>query len=167
MATTTQEPTATDRIFGALGDQSAVLLGVARSANERAFRATKALLEDAEQNRLATLELGKKIVQEPTNLVGISNLAFDKLSEAQNRAIELGRRAVRETFAVFGETRSNAGELVKASREAAGGASQVARDVYGRTSDAARAAVEAGLSAPVVEKVKAAGRRVASQDEAA
>jgi hypothetical protein len=163
----TSETTSVDRVFGALNEGSSVLLGAVRSANERAFRVTKALLEEAEQGRQAGLELGKKIVQDPTNLVGISNVAFDKVSEAQGRAIEMGRKSVQEIAIVAGEARDNAGEIAKAGREAAGGVAQAVREVYGRTSGAARAAVEAGLSTPVVEKVRSAARRVTAQDEAA
>ena len=163
MATAT---TPVDRVFSALNEQSSLLLGAVRSANERAYRVSKALFEEAEYGRQATLEVGKKIVENPTDLVGISNVAFDKMSEAQGRAIDMARRSVREIVAVAGEARENAGEFTKAGREAAGGVGEVVRDVYGRTSGAARAAVEAGFSSPVIEKVKSATRRSA-QDEAA
>ncbi len=164
MATAT---TAVDRVFTALNEQSSLLLGAVRSGNERVFRVSKALLEEAEYGRQATLDLGKKIVENPTDLLGISNVLFDKVSEAQGRAIDLGRKSVREIAIVVGETRDSASEFVKAGREGAGGVGQAARDVYGRTSGAARAAVEAGLSTPVVEKVKTAARRATAQDEAA
>lgn len=162
----TNETTSVDRVFGALNEGSSVLLAAVKSANERAFRVSKALLDEAEYGRQATLELAKKIVQEPTNLVGISNVVFDQASEAQGRAVALGRKSIQELVIVGNETRETATEVAKAGREAAGGVAQAVREVYGRTSGAARAAVEAGLSTPVVERVKTAARRV-TQDAAA
>jgi len=159
--------TAVDRVFSALNEQSSMLLEAIRSANERAFRASKALLEEAEYRRQAALEVGKKIVENPTDLVGISNVVFDKTSEAQGRVIDLGRKSVQEIAVVANETRENAGEFARAGREAAGGVAEAVREVYGRTSGAARAAVGARFSTPVVEKVKTAGRRATAQDEAA
>lgn len=158
--------TAVDRVFGAIDEGSSAVLAAVKSANERRFRLAKAMLEEVEFGRKATLDLTKKFVEGPTDLLGISNLAFDKLGEAQARAIALGRKSVSEIANATGQTRETATEVAKASREAATGVAEVARDVYGRTSDAARAAVEAGFSSPVAEKAKTASRR-ATADAAA
>lgn len=158
--------TAVDRVFGAMSEGSSAMLEAVKSANERTFRFSKALLEEADFGRKSTLELSKKFVENPTDLLGISNLAFDKLAEAQARGIALARKSVGEIAVAGGQTREAAVEVAKASREAASGVADVARDAYGRTSDAARAAVEAGFNSPVAEKVKTAARR-ATADTAA
>lgn len=163
MATT---DTAADRVFGALNGGSSAVLEAVKTANERTFRFSKALLEEAEFGRKTTLELTKKLIENPTDLLGNSNAAFDKLAEAQARGIDLAKKTVAELAIAGGQSRDTATEVAKASRDAATGVAVAARDVYGRTSDAARAAVEAGFSSPVAEKVKSAARR-ATADTAA
>jgi hypothetical protein len=157
MATT---ETALDKVFGAMDDGSSAVLEAVKSANERTFRLTKALFEEADFGRKTTLELSKKFVQNPTDLLGISNLAFDKLAEAQSRGIALAKKSVGEIVVAGSQTREAAVEVAKAGREAASGVTDAARDVYGRTSGAARAAVEAGLNS-TVEKAKTTARRTA------
>ena len=151
--------TAVDRVFSAMSEGSSAVLGAVKSANERTFRLSQAILEEAEFGRKATLDLTKKFVQNPTDLLSISNLAFDKLGESQARAIALARKSIGELAVATGQTRETATEVAKAGREAATGVAEVARDVYGRTSGAARAAVEAGFNSPVAEKAKTAVRR--------
>jgi len=163
MATT---ETAVDRVFGAMNEGSSAVLEAVKTANERTYRFSKALLEEAEFGRQSTLELTKKVFQNPADLLGISNTAFDKLGEAQARAIDLARKSVAEVAIAAGQTRETTTEVAKAGREAATGVAEAARDVYGRTSDAARAAVEAGFNSPVAEKVKTAARRVTADTAA-
>lgn len=163
MATT---ETAVDRVFGAIDEGSSAMLEAVKSANERTFRLSKAILAEVEFGRKATLDLTKKFVEGPADLLGISNLAFDKLGEAQARGIALARKSVNGIATATGQTRETATEVAKAGREVATGVADAARDVYGRTSGAARAAVEAGFASPVADKVKTAARR-ATADAAA
>jgi predicted translin family RNA/ssDNA-binding protein len=159
--------TTIDRFFRALEEASSALMERTQSANERAYRLAKAVLEDANAGREEALELGRKIVKDPTDVLGIYTIAFEKANLAQSRAFRLSRRSVEELIEAGKETRETAQRVAGASREIGQASVDVIREFFGRTGDAVQAAFSAGVSAvaPKPEPARPA-RRAAAQEAA-
>lgn len=112
MATTT-----VDQLFSALNESSNAILEAVRSGNERSYRVSKAFLDEAEKGAQGMLDLGKRLAEAPTDLAGLSALAFAKAGDAQRSAQKLARQTFDEVVEAGREARDTFGKIVGANRE--------------------------------------------------
>lgn len=138
MATTTSTA---DRIFDALNESYAALLDAIKAGNERGYRVSKALIEEAERGQGEVLELGRKFAQDPADLAGFSTALIEATTKAQGRALELTREWFEELSGASNEARDAVQRVVRANREAGQAAVEVARGLFSRTTEAFQSAI--------------------------
>jgi hypothetical protein len=135
-----------EKIVEAITESSNALLEAARSANERGFRISKTVLEEAERGQQDALDLGRKFAKEPTDLSGFSSAVVEKTNEAQGRVVELFRQWFSELSDAGQETRDTFGKVVKANREVAQASFEGVRTLFGRGVENVQEAVENAAS---------------------
>ena len=144
MTTKTASPAV--KIVDAITESSNALLEAARSANERGFRFSKTVIEEAERAQQDALDLGRKFAKEPTDLSGFSSAVVEKTNEAQGRVVELARQWFSEMSDAGQETRDTFGKVVKANREVAQASFEGVRSLFGRSVENVQGAVENATS---------------------
>jgi membrane protease subunit (stomatin/prohibitin family) len=128
----------TDRVFDALEESSQALVGRATSGTERVHRITASLIKEAEWTQQGALELGRKFVQNPLDIAGLSTAAFQKSGEAQNRGFEVARQMVEELSTSAQETRETVQQIAQAGVQASWPAIEAVRGFVTRTGEALR-----------------------------
>lgn len=156
-----------DRVFDALNEGSAAVLGAVKAGNERTYRVSKALLDEAEYGRGEAVAFGRKVAQDPSDLLGLSAFVFERTAETQRRALDLARQSFEETVEAGRETRETILSVAKAGREVGEVAIEAVRGFYSRTAGAFQAAFTAGFAAPTPREVSRPTRRTSATQEAA
>ncbi len=155
-----------DKIFDALTEGSAAVMGRIKSGNERAYRIANTLLGEAERGQKEVLQLGRTFAQSPTDVAGLTATLFEKSGEAQDRAFELTRQFVDELATANRETREAARRVTRAGLDGGRASLDAARGLFTWT----RGAIEATIpgrpaSAPQTSAPRTPRRT--SSDEAA
>ena len=155
-----------DKIFDALAEGSAAIMGRIKSGNERAYRIGNTLLGEVERGQKEALQLGRSFVKSPTDVAGFTATVFQKSGEAQDRAFELTRQFIDELATASRETRETARRVSQAGLDGGRATLDAARGLFTWTRGAIEAAVPTrGASAPQTGTTTRTPRR--SSEEAA
>jgi hypothetical protein len=137
----TTKNTAVDKYFEALTESYDAIIAGIKASNERGFRISTSLLDEAQRGQREAVDLGRKFAEDPTDIGGFYRAAMEATTKAQGRALELAR----QMFDEFSEGRSQAREtiekVVRAQRAAGEAALEAARDVASTTADRVRTGV--------------------------
>ena len=153
-----------DRFVDAVSETSAAVNERVKSGIERAHRITSTLYGEVERAQQDALELGRKVLSDPADIVGISGLAYEKASAAQDRVFEFARNFVDEAATSTRETRSAVERVARANLEASRPAVETVRDLVARTGEALRPAFLRNQAPEPVPAPRA--RRTAAEDAA-
>ena len=94
-----------DRIFDALNESYEALLAAIKAGNERGYRVSKTLIDEAERGQKEVTELGRKFAQDPADLAGFSTSVMEATTKAQSRALDLTRQWFEELSGANSEAR--------------------------------------------------------------
>lgn len=129
-----------DRFVDAIAETSAAVNERVKSGIERSHRIASTLYAEIERVQQDALELGRKVISDPADIVGISTLAYGKASAAQDRVFEFARNFVDEAATSTRETRSALERVAQANIDASRPAVETVRDLFTRTGEALRPA---------------------------
>ncbi len=87
MTTTTRA--IADRLFDALIDRQDGAFQALKAANERRFRFSRSVIEGARQGANDLVDLGRKWVQRPTDVLGLYEVTAEAFGNAQARSLAL------------------------------------------------------------------------------
>lgn len=96
---------ATDRFFDALIERQATLYDAVRAASERYHRFNRSLLEGARQNTRDWTEVGRRIVQSPTDISAVYEALQEAVGNTNQRTLALAREWVEDRVEAQRETR--------------------------------------------------------------
>jgi hypothetical protein len=95
MSTTTRRINA-DRIFDSLIERQAGLFDAIRSNNERSHRFSRSLIEGARAGSRDWSEVGRRWINNPTDVVGIYEAMTEAVGNGQQRALALAREWIED-----------------------------------------------------------------------
>ena len=122
-----------ERIVSAMSDGSVAVVEAVKAGNERAYRVSTMLIEEAERGQREMLEVVRRFAQDPTGLAGLTGTVVDKATAAQSRAFELGRHWFEELSDANKEMRDTLQRIVQANREAGQATVEGVRGLLSRT----------------------------------
>jgi hypothetical protein len=158
------EKNPTDKIYEALTQGSAAVIGRMKTGNERVYRIANTVYEEVERGQKELFQIGRDIAQRPTDVAGHSVGLMEKGAEAQERAFELTRQLVDELATATRESRETTRKVAEASIEGSRAALDAFRGVFSWTRDAFESAVP-GRTSNVVQTPARPTRRT-SEDAA-
>ena len=131
---------AKNRLFEAVNESYDALIDALRAANDRNHRVGTALIEAAQQNQRDAVEIAKKWVDAPLDLIGLYGSVIEATTKAQGRALE----ATREWFGEMSQAQKEARDVVQrvftVNRTAGEAAADVARGMFSRANEAMQTA---------------------------
>jgi predicted DNA-binding WGR domain protein len=127
---------AEEKFFNALNDSYDALLEAIRAGTERGYRVSKEFIEQAHKAQREAVELGKKVVEAPTDLAGFYGVVVEATSKAQSRALELAREWLGELGDSGKEARDAIQQVMKANQAAARAAVEAGRSGFARARQA-------------------------------
>jgi hypothetical protein len=80
-----------EKFFDALNDSYDALLGAIEAGRERGYKVSKDFIEEARKAQREAMDLGKKLVEAPTDVAGFYGAVVEATSKAQSRTLELAR----------------------------------------------------------------------------
>ena len=129
-----------EKFFDALNDSYDAIIGAIKTGNERGYRFSKTLIEEAEKGQREVLELAKKWAGAPTDAPGFLGSVVEAMAKAQSRGLVLARDWVAEASESRTEARDAIQRIVSANQAAAQAAVEAARSVVTSATEAARPA---------------------------
>ena len=90
------ETSTSDRVLNSVLDRQANIFDEIRSGNDRNHRFARSVLEVTRQNTRDLVELNRKFLSNPTDLVGVYEAASDALADSQARALALTREWIED-----------------------------------------------------------------------
>jgi cell division septum initiation protein DivIVA len=126
-----------EKFFDALNDSYDALLGAVEAGRERGYKVSKDFLEEARKAQREAMDLGKKLVEAPTDVAGFYGAVVEATSKAQSRSLELAREWLGELGDSGKEARDAMQKVVKANQAAARAAVDAARSGFARAREAA------------------------------
>ena len=133
--------TAADKYFEALTESYDAIIEAVKAGNERGFRVSNNLLAEAQKGQRESVELGKKLAEDPTDIGGFYRAMMESATQAQGRALELARQMFDELSESRNEGRDVIEKVVKAQRAAGEAAVEAVRDVASTTAERVRTGV--------------------------
>jgi hypothetical protein len=142
-----------NRLFDTVNESQDAFLDAVRSSNERTYRFSKIVIEEAGRTQREQAELAKQWMEAPLDPIGLTKSAMDTFTRRQRRRFELGRQLISDIATIRDETREVVERVVDANREAlvvgvdagrdaareaASRAGDVARETAARAGDVAR-----------------------------
>ena len=128
---------AEEKFFSALNESYDALLGAIETGSERGYRVSKDFVEEARKAQRETVDLGKKLVEAPTDVAGFYGAVVEATSKAQSRTLELAREWLGELGDSGKEARDAIQKVMKANQAAARAAVDAARSGLARAREAA------------------------------
>ena len=104
MSTITRTSTV-DRFFDAMVERQASVYDTMRSSNERSHRFSRSLLEGARQSNRDWTEVGRRLLLNPTDLVGVYEAMSEAVGNQQTRALALAREWIEDVVESQRESR--------------------------------------------------------------
>ncbi|MEX2158573.1 MAG: hypothetical protein WEB04_04145 [Dehalococcoidia bacterium] len=153
-----------DRFVDALTESSTAVMDRVKTASERAHRVTTALVSEAERIQQDALDLTRKVIQDPADIVGNTGLAYQKAIVAQERVFEFARNALEEAVTANRETRTTVERVLRANFDASRPAVEQVREFVTRTGEALRPSflrTQEAVSAPAPRARKTAAEEAA------
>jgi hypothetical protein len=96
---------ARDRLFDSILDRQAAMFDLMRSRNERLHRFNRSLLEGARQQSRDWVEVSRRWVANPADLIGLYEAVGEALGNSQSRALALSREWLEDVVESQRETR--------------------------------------------------------------
>ncbi len=87
----TRETRTSDRLTDAILERQAGIFDSIRSTSDRNHRFTRSLIESARQGNRDWLEVGRRLITNPTDITGVYEAVSDAVGNAQSRTIALSR----------------------------------------------------------------------------
>ena len=128
---------AEEKFFDALNDSYDALLGAIEAGRERGYRVSKDFMEEARKAQREAVDLGKKLVEAPTDVAGFYGAVVEATSKAQSRTLELAREWLGDLGDSGKEARDAMQKVMKANQAAARAAVDAARSGLARAREAA------------------------------
>src|SRR6266508_4374010 len=85
----TRETRTSDRLTDAILERQASIFDSIRSTSDRNHRFTRSLIESARQGNRDWLEVGRRLITNPTDITGVYEAVSDAVGNAQSRTIAL------------------------------------------------------------------------------
>lgn len=140
-----------DRLIDSVNSTSDAFLDAMRSGNERAYRFSKIVIEEAGRTQREQADLAKQFMEAPLDPIGLTKSTMDTVVRRQRRRLELGRTLASDLAEIRDETRDVVERVVEANREAVGvgvaAGRDAARETAARASDAVARASDAAAQA--------------------
>ena len=134
-----------NRLFDTVNESQDAFLDAMRSGNERSYRFSKIVIEEAGRTQREQAELAKQWMEAPLDPIGLTKSAMDTFTRRQRRRFELGRMLISDMATIRDETREVVERVVEANREAVGVGVDAGRDAAREaTSRAGDVAARAG-----------------------
>lgn len=127
---------AADKLFEAWNESADALVDAIRAANDRGHRVSAALIEQAQEGQRETVELAKKWIAAPFDLMGFYSALVESTTKAQGRALEVTRQWFGEMADAQKETRQLLQRMMTANRSAGEATVEAARGMLTRASEA-------------------------------
>jgi len=148
-----------NHLFDTVNQSQDAFLGAVRSNNERAYRFSKIVIEEAARTQQEQTNLAKQWMEAPIDTIGLTKSALETWTRRQRRRFELTRTFIDEMAEVRDETRDVVQRVASASREAGGVGAEAGRDAAARVGEASRKA-----AARVGEASRNAAKRVGEEN---
>lgn len=152
-----------NRLFDTVNQSQDAFLDVVRSNNERAYRFSKIVIEEAARTQQEQTDLAKQWMESPMDTIGLTKSAIETWTRRQRRRFELTRTLFDEMSEVRDETREAVQRVASASREAVGVGAEAGREAASRAGEAGRQAA-ARVGEQIAERTEDVSEAV---DEAA
>jgi hypothetical protein len=136
-----------NRLFDTVNESQDAFLDVMRSGNERAYRFSKIVIEEAGRTQREQADLAKQWMEAPLDPIGLTKSAMDTLTRRQRLRLELGRTLVSDIATIRDEARDVVQRVVEANREAVGVGVAAGRDVASRAGQQISARLEGASEA--------------------
>lgn len=127
-----------NRLFGTVNESQDAFLDMVRSNNERAYRFSKIVIEEAARTQQEQTNLAKQWMEAPIDTIGLTKSALETWTRRQRRRFELTRTFFDELTEVRDETRDVVQRVASASREAVGVGAEAGREVATRAGEASQ-----------------------------
>lgn len=125
-----------DRFFNSVNESYDALLDALRSANDRGYRVSRRLIDEAERGQREAIDLTRKLASSPRDVVGFYSGAVRSLTDAQGRVLDLSRQLIDEVTDSQRESRDVLRRVIEANRDAGQAAIEATRDAVGRAGSA-------------------------------
>lgn len=125
-----------DRFFNAVTDSYDALLDAVRSANDRGYRVSRKLIDEAERGQREAVELTRRLATSPRDVAGFYAGAVRSVTETQGRVLDLTRQFIDELNDSQREGRDVLRRVIESNRQAGQAAIEATRDVVTRAGSA-------------------------------
>lgn len=125
-----------DKFFNAVNESYDALLDALRSANDRGYRVSRKLIDEAERGQKEALDLTRRLATSPRDVVGFYSTAVRSLTDAQGRVLDLTRQLIDEVTDGQREGRDVVRRVIEANRDAGQAAIQATREAVGQAGSA-------------------------------
>ncbi len=95
MSTPTRGQT-TERFFDSAIERQGTLFDLVRNNNERSHRFSRSVIEGARQGNRDLLEVGRRWITNPTDIVAVYEAMSEAVSNSQSRFLALSREAIED-----------------------------------------------------------------------
>jgi hypothetical protein len=124
---------ASAKFFEAVNESSDTLIDAIRAGNDRNHRIATGMIEEAQEGQRELVDLAKKWVANPLDILGFYSSIVDSTTKAQARGLDITRQWFAEMAAMQKETRQVLQKLATANRNAGEASLDVARGMFSRT----------------------------------
>ena len=152
----TAQKNAVDKYFDALTESYDAIIEAIKMGNERGYRISNNLLAEAQKGQRESVELGKKLADDPTDVAGAYRAMMESATKAQGRTLEFARQVFDELSQSRDESRQVWEKVFTAQRAAGEAAVEAVRDVATTAGDRIRTGVERVTTRARGEAVKPA-----------
>ena len=137
---------ASAKFFDALNEGYDALIDAVRATNDRGHRVSTALIEDAQRGQREAVDLTRKWIEAPLDVVGLSGSVIDTATKAQSRSLEATRQWFGEMADAQKESRQMLQRLVGAGRGAGEAAVSGARGFFNRASEVVQSSTQSNTT---------------------
>lgn len=127
---------AESKFFEAMNESSDALIDAVRAGNDRSHRFSTALIEQMQEGQRESVELAKKWMAAPFDVLGFYGAIVESATKAQGRALDVTRQWFGELADAQKETREAFQRIVNANRSASAASVDLARGAVSRATDA-------------------------------
>lgn len=125
-----------DRFFGAVTESYDALIDALRSANDRGYRISRKLIDEAERGQRDAIDLAHRVATSPRDVAGFYSGSVRALTDTQGRVLDLTRQLIDEVSEGQREGRDVMRRVIEANRDAGQAAIEATRDAVGRAGSA-------------------------------
>lgn len=138
------QPSTIDKFFSAIDDAYDVILDTIKAGEDRRYRVSKGLIEQAQSGQREALQLAHTIAKSPTDVGKASSAVVDTLTKTQGRVLEMSRQWLDEALDSQQEGREALRRWIDANRQAGEAVIEASRGLVGTAQERARQATRPG-----------------------